>query len=812
MQKQISDELSEPPAKVKIVSNILLQTPTVRVPLPISSTSSEESVTTTLESSASNGSRSDETVTPRKRKLLTKLSNTVRVSRDRKRKLASLQKKLFRRDKRIADMKSLIAELHKKNFMQEEYLDVIAKLGGPQELFQRQYRKAKNQPLPRQYSEQLRVFALTLHFYSPAAYNYVRRTFNTCLPHTRTLSRWYSSFDGEPGFTNESFNALQLKVSLEKKRIICSLIIDEMSIRQHEEWVAGKDKCYGYVDIGTGAKEITLAKDALVFLLNCINGNWKLPVGYFLIAGMTGEQKKGLVLQCLEKCHEVGVQVVSLTCDGAPANLTMAKRLGCSLQHNNLKTSFKHPSTNEDVVFFLDPSHMVKLVRNTLGEKGSLVDDTNEIVSWNYLKELHNLQASESFHLANKLRSQHIAFHKQKMKVRLATQLFSESVATALAFCRNELHMEQFVGAGATIRFILIVNNLFDVLNSRNLLQPNYRKPLSAKKYATIEMFLNTADKYISALRTHVGGALLLDTDRHTGFLGLKICIASLRLLFGSLVTGNILQFLPLYKMSQDHIELFFGSIRSHGGYNNNPTARQFQAAYKKLIVHVQLRESFRGNCVPLEEITILKCNPVRQINITSRNNRVLYIDENTDIVMDEDVSLIDHDYLPDSLSEFSKYIIAYIAGYVVHYLKAKIVCEECANALTSQSKDLRYFSFIDIKNKKRLQYPSTDVLEICLASEKLIKQEVIAADRKLMSTEAVVSLLLRKFIGRNTFQTLTQHMFDQSALDNHRLLLIKAVATRYIHVRMFYLTKNKINKSESIRHHNNKIVLFRGQ
>lgn len=171
--------------------------------------------------------------------------------------------------------------------MQEEYLDVLCKLGGPQELFVRQYKKATNKSLPKCYSEELKVFALTLHFYSPVAYNYVRKTFNVCLTHTRTLSRWYQSIDGEPGFTTESYKALQLKVSAEKNAVICSLIIDEMSIRTHEEWDSQKDKCYGYVDMGTGSQETTLAKDALVFLLNCINGYWKIPVGFFLIAGIT---------------------------------------------------------------------------------------------------------------------------------------------------------------------------------------------------------------------------------------------------------------------------------------------------------------------------------------------------------------------------------------------------------------------------------------------------------------------------------------------------------------------------------------------
>ena len=60
------------------------------------------------------------------------------------------------------------------------------------------------------------------------------------------------------------------------------------------------------------------------------------------------------------------------------------------------------------------------------------------------------------------------------------------------------------------------------------------------------------------------------------------------------------------YKLSQDHIELLFGLIRSMGGWNNNPTVRQFYAAYMKLLVHNDLQDVVRGNCLPLESVPIL--------------------------------------------------------------------------------------------------------------------------------------------------------------------------------------------------------------
>jgi len=39
------------------------------------------------------------------------------------------------------------------------------------------------------------------------------------------------------------------------------------------------------------------------------------------------------------------------------------------------------------------------------------------------------------------------------------------------------------------------------------------------------------------------------------------------------------MKYLLTYKFSQDHIELFFGAVRSTGGFNNNPTA------YKRLLM-----------------------------------------------------------------------------------------------------------------------------------------------------------------------------------------------------------------------------------
>lgn len=133
---------------------------------------------------------------------------------------------------------------------------------------------------------------------------YLREAFNSALPHPRTLARWYSTVDASPGFCIEAFNALKDK-SAEGNPLICSLIVDEMAIRKKVEWDG--NKVMGYVDFGQGVDNQRVAKDAFVFMLVSINMNWRLPLGYFLVDGISGEQRGVLVTRCLHLLHEKNV-------------------------------------------------------------------------------------------------------------------------------------------------------------------------------------------------------------------------------------------------------------------------------------------------------------------------------------------------------------------------------------------------------------------------------------------------------------------------------------------------------------------------
>ncbi|CAH1981442.1 unnamed protein product [Acanthoscelides obtectus] len=207
------------------------------------------------------------------------------------------------------------------------------------------------------YSAEPRRFALTVHFYSKKAYNYVRTKLNKILPHTSTITKSYATVNGSPGFLTEALQALKIKVTEarnQEKEILCNLVFDEMCIMKKVEW-DGK-RTYGYVELDIGdagdtGDTVEEAREALVFMLVALNCSWKIPVGYFLINGLTGAEKANLLEHCLEFVHSSGVTVTSITFDGAPSNVAMCKVLGANFNvEGDFKSYFLHPIT-KDYIF-----------------------------------------------------------------------------------------------------------------------------------------------------------------------------------------------------------------------------------------------------------------------------------------------------------------------------------------------------------------------------------------------------------------------------------------------------------------------------
>lgn len=243
----------------------------------------------------------------------------------------------------------------------------------------------------------------------------------------------------------------------------------------------------------------------------------------------------------------------------------MAASLGAELRlgGENFSTCFESPNdSSKKVHVMLDACHIIKPIRNSLATVSHLIDADGQSVKWAYIQALDALQREEGLRLGNKLTKTHIQWPKQKMKVRLAVQTLSASVADALDFCEQVLKLPHFRGAGATAKFVRLFEHLFNILNSRSPFAKSYKAPLRAQNESCWRKFFCEARAYIKALKEPTG-RLVLEGVKKTAFLGFLLCTQSTENIFEELVHRGPLKSLPTRRLSQDHAETLFWLLKT---------------------------------------------------------------------------------------------------------------------------------------------------------------------------------------------------------------------------------------------------------
>ena len=102
---------------------------------------------------------------------------------------------------------------------------------------------------------------------------------------------------------------------------------------------------------GSGSDTVSapVSRIALVFLVLCINGSWKTPIGYFMTHGLSCTERANSVQQLFWRKQEL---VVALTCGGPSSYFTTLKQLGASMVPSQLSPSFlPHPTDQSQIVY-----------------------------------------------------------------------------------------------------------------------------------------------------------------------------------------------------------------------------------------------------------------------------------------------------------------------------------------------------------------------------------------------------------------------------------------------------------------------------
>jgi hypothetical protein len=290
--------------------------------------------------------------------------------------------------------------------------------------------------------------AISLRSVSSKTYRYLP-CHNYPLPALSTLRTWTSKFNVNQGILKTVITLMKTKPSdLPEKERLCVLSFDEVYVSNR-------------VDINKKRQQkIGPHKSCQVVMARGLIGSWKQPVFYKFDQFMTVE----IIKDIITVLYHAGFIVVAMVCDMGTTNMKVWSSLNVCHDKN---CSFQHPVDDSlNVYVFAYAPHLLKLARNHL-DQGFV--KSGKYISKTYFEELLEASTTE-LTLAHKLSQYHIDERgSESQRVRPAAQLFSNTVAKAIAYC-GEKGFFKNNSWEETSHFVQLMNDWFDLLNSRNKL------------------------------------------------------------------------------------------------------------------------------------------------------------------------------------------------------------------------------------------------------------------------------------------------------------------------------------------------------
>jgi hypothetical protein len=664
------------------------------------------------------------------------------------------------------------------------------------------------------YSDNIKKFASSLHFYSPKAYDFALE--HLPLPHPNTITAWKASFDCGPGYISEVLERLGSARRSDSRNMMTDIVmqLDEMAIRKETPWDPKNHRFAGFVDDGseTYSEDAAVATNALVCLIAGISGGWKYPIGYAFTNKVDGKFMYDFVTKGLELLGNQGFNVHAVISDGFTANVTMFEKLGlkeCDLVKNTTEKCLT-PILYEDIQPLLgnvsvadqktyaifDIVHMMKLWRNFLFQCNGIQWDEGEF-SWKYVESLYKLQNAESIVAGNRLTRNHLEFHKHKMNVKFAVQVLSSSVADAIDFCREDLTLEEFQGSKPTTDFIKLLDKAFDILNSGDPNLKGYKAPLKVTNFHSCTSFLEDFCKmilkftYLETTTTRGKSKsvrkLVCRGNRKRCVLRFVVSIKSIISISYTLLyrSRSPFWYVCTYRFSQDLLELLFNQIRGRLGRNNNPNTIEFENIMKSLSHQNMLKSSNTGNCI----LQMTENEIPGGLLPLQRSKRKL------ELISDRELSL---EQLSDvEYSQFYLNCLAYISGNIARVVGEKLSCSKCSEALLNSPSDKLDESvqlLISRKTRGGLLFPSQRLYKIVEITD-FVYQSVVKGKMPPKSKNldfVIVNTVFRECRGLDLFPSLKGHLrdFNLHADECQLTVLIRKLASHYIKIRFFDLGK----------------------
>ena len=288
-----------------------------------------------------------------------------------------------------------------------------------------QLKLASVPPKARRYTDDELAQAIAIYYQDPRAYGELRKRF--FLPSPRALRRRLELVQLNPGMHPMVMALLKEKcrgAEPHERHVVVSF--DEMQVRPRLTYHPGQDRFEGFEDLGELGRTERPADHALVFMARGLKAKWKQPIGYFLSCGPTPARVLQVLLHsAVQQLREAGFVVTASVCDMGTPNQDLYRKLGVTADCPSFLVD------GVPVAALHDVPHLIKCVRNGLLKHDVAVD--GQELSWRHITVFYEEDKDRPIRSAPKLIKAHLqpdAF--KKMKVKLATQIFSRSTAAGM--------------------------------------------------------------------------------------------------------------------------------------------------------------------------------------------------------------------------------------------------------------------------------------------------------------------------------------------------------------------------------------------
>ncbi|XP_064482840.1 uncharacterized protein LOC135395673 [Ornithodoros turicata] len=631
------------------------------------------------------------------------------------RKTRDLRKRIERLERIVDSYKTELKKLKEDDDVDTfQYMKNRAAESNPQAMFLMDQVRNFKKKSPR-WSEDTLRHSIVLRHLSTRAYKHVRSQGLLKLPSRNTLQNYIGISSGETGFN--TLVKCRLEAELQNlgtaQSRTCSLIIDEMQIKQKLQYNKQHDAFVGQVDVGPlnkDAKQQVLANSLLCFLLNGLSSSFRVPVAYFFTKSLTGIELSKLILFVLKKVEDVGFRVLRIVTDNHRVNVNAMTVLCGGL----LKHQIAHPVDPTRALFFsFDYCHVLKNMRSQFLDRDMGKDNQ---VSSSFLKALYELQKKASIKAVRFLSRKHIyPSNIEKMNVKRAIQLFSPDVTAALKYLRDQAGHTcdpLYADAGDTILFMESIYRWFILHDTSNCTQHIHQRFPYVRHYdscddSRLEWLETTFPAYLEELKKLTKPSQFFTKETYGALLTTTYStVACVRYL----LQEEQFRFVLTRKFSSDPIEALFGALRSSQGRNDQMNVRSTTHALERILKTGIIVASQHSNV----SHAVTSSSAVAVASLEQQVPREEQGPTEPMVTLPRKAaSVLEKLKEPrrERLPSLQLSATAHVGGYIARVVVEKIHCENCAQLVLKAMSNQPVQGLTRHQDRGGLLYPSDDLV-----------------------------------------------------------------------------------------------------